>query len=239
MELLFLLGFAALFGAGGVVTAGLGGDADDESVESDTGDAPIDVDAPQLLAGTEADDDLQGGAGEDTLDGAEGADTLAGGDGADILLGRFGNDVLLGGPDGDLLKGGAGDDTLSGLDTDPDEASDDDAPDTLVGGDGEDRLVVGSGDEATGGADADSFETGGWINPDDPPEFTDFDAAEDRLVVVVPENAPGAVVLQEDPEVAGTALVLLDGQIVARLPGQFGVISLGDIEVVETLLASA
>lgn len=196
------------------------------------------------LEGGRGDDLLQGGTGDDVLLAASGADTLFGGDGADLLYGGVGDDSLSGDDGDDLLEGGQGADTLSGgdgsdllwgiLDSDRTDgvidATDVVDADRLEGGAGTDLLFLGSGDVANGGADRDAFLTGVYVDGSAPPVIEDFAPGEDILAIQVPTAATVTVAITSD---GGAAVVSANGQVVGRLDGAAGTVTLADIRVVE------
>ena len=148
--------------------------------------------------------------GDDTLDGGEGDDWLAGGDG---------NDLLDGGQGSDTQDGGNGNDTLYGAFPE----GDDYAEDYLNGGDGDDTLVLGAGDHGSGDAGADVFDLSQWLGEGGFATITDYDAAEDRIVVVYdavfhpqPQLTLAPVDGTEDVQ------ILLDGQAVGLVSGGAG-----------------
>lgn len=205
-----------------------GGNGDD-ALQGESGD--------DLLAGELGDDTLVGGAGSDTLLGSEGDDSLFGGAGADTLIGGGGDDQLVGGDSGDWLAGGSGDDQLTG-DAGQDEldggAGNDlldgrevftafPEVDFLNGGDGDDLLKVGAGDYATGGSGADLFELSDLTAGDAVANISDYDANEDRLVVVFdPTMHPDPQLSLETPKDTDDVLVLLDGVPLAMVQGGAG-----------------
>ena len=158
------------------------------------------------------DDTAQGGDGNDRLIGGTGQDQLAGGAGDDTVLGGEGDDLVSGGTGADEVDGGAGHDTLWGA---APGAADTDV-DILNGGDGDDTLHLGAGDYGHGGAGADSFTLQDF-GPGAPlMQITDFDPAEDDLVVIY-DSA-----LHPDPQLSltegnGATLLLLDGVPLASL----------------------
>ena len=196
------------------------------------------------LEGGIGDDLLRGGAGDDVLLAARGEDTLFGGDGVDLLYGGVGDDSLSGDAGDDLLEGGRGADTLNGgagsdllwgiLDSsradDVIDATDIVDADRLEGGAGSDLLFLGSGDVANGGADRDAFLTGVYVDGSAPPVIEDFVPGEDILAIQVPTAATVSVAITAD---AGAAVVSANGQVVARLDGAAGTVTLADIRVVE------
>lgn len=146
------------------------------------------------LIGTGYGDDLiRGGSGNDTLEGWFGNDTLVGDAGDDTLAGGAGNDVLYGGRGADLFSansfdlagedtiyGGAGDDHIWDA-----NVPHDDGPNTSLidGGSGDDIIGFDGGSTVTGGAGNDSLSAFIDIGVDDPTQITDFNPAEDRLMV--------------------------------------------------------
>jgi Ca2+-binding RTX toxin-like protein len=150
-------------------------------------------DGQDTLVGGRDYDSLNGGAGDDRIRtgdngepspewaaGEAGNDTLAGGGGAQALLGQEGDDVIEGGAGHDLLAGGLG-------------------FDRMFGGDGIDQLMAdGDRDLLTGGADGDYFvfsevpvrRFGGFASGTG--IVTDFDPAEDRLVIGSPLDLDAA-----------------------------------------------
>ncbi|CTQ49974.1 calcium-binding protein [Jannaschia donghaensis] len=186
-----------------------------------------------LLVGGADDDTLFGADGDDTLDGGQGDDVLQGQDGRDLLLGDSGDDLLLGGNDADLLfgengqdtlRGGTGNDILIGIESNAGVADDsvENAGDTLDGGFGNDLILVGSQDVATGGAGADTFTFGTYIEAGRSATITDFDPDEDVLEVqYVPDlQAVPVISLMEEDE---DTLVALDGVEVMRIEGITGI----------------
>lgn len=172
------------------------------------------------LRGGAGDDALGGGGGHDRLDGWEGDDALAGGRGDDRMNGGEGNDSLTGGAGNDTLVGGAGGDSLW-ADAGNDEIDGGAGNDTLSGGDGTDMLNGGAGDDVlaagtagyvTGGEGADSFhlQAGGLVT------VTDYDGAEDRLLVVYDSalHPSAALTVQDD---GADAVIRLDGVAIARV----------------------
>ena len=189
-----------------------GGDGDDSLWGDDGHDSLTGGASHDVLAGCEGDDTAQGGEGNDLVSGGTGQDQLAGGAGDDTVLGGEGNDLVFGGTGTDEVDGGAGNDTLWGAapgvtDTDVD---------ILNGGEGDDTLHLGAGDYGHGGAGADSFTLQDF-GPGAPlMQITDFDPAEDDLVVIY-DSA-----LHPDPQLSltegnGATLLLLDGVPLASL----------------------
>ncbi|BCJ89619.1 hypothetical protein IZ6_03540 [Terrihabitans soli] len=135
----------------------------------------------KTVTGGSKNETLNGDDFANVIDGRGGNDTINGGGGKDLLLGGDGHDKVNGGRGNDALVGGEGDDTLKG-----DEGRDlllgGARNDKLEGGSGNDVLIGGSGnDEMTGGEGADIFVFGNSFNRD---SITDFNAAEDRIIVL-------------------------------------------------------
>ncbi|WP_165814472.1 calcium-binding protein [Pararhodobacter oceanensis] len=202
-------------------------DGDDSLIGGGGNDTLIGGTGADILFGGAGGDDLSAGAGggilageagDDRLTGGAEADLLFGGSGDDTLSGGWGNDMLAGGTGADLLMGGAGDDTLLGYTPDAD-GSDIDGADFLNAGAGDDFLVLGSGDIASGGGGADTFVLGSWIDPEAPAQISDFDPAEDSLVVAYSANGVSPDVSSSYDSEAGALLVYADGNLLAVLPG--------------------
>lgn len=175
------------------------------------------------LAGQGGDDLLRGGTGDDTLVGGPGNDTLEGGPGEDWLMGGDGDDVLVAGPDASQLFGDAGDDLLIG--------DNHHTQSLLNGGEGDDTLRIGSNDWAEGGAGRDLFELlPGARNT----VIADFNAAEDRLRLLLPLPADGSPppddVVALDPTGDGDAVLVVNGYAVALILNGAG-LSVDDIEL--------
>jgi Ca2+-binding RTX toxin-like protein len=187
-----------------------GAAGDDSLIAGDGADSLFGGDGNDSLAGQSGDDTLLGGDGADTLMGGEGADSLDGDAGADWLAGGAGDDVLQGGAGEDTLDGGDGNDTIWG------QTSDGSEMDFLNGGEGDDVLMMGQGDIATGGSGADSFHLVDIVPGDAVAQITDYDPAEDDLVIYYDAGLHEAPVLTAEP-VAGSqdVTLLLDGVAVA------------------------
>lgn len=171
------------------------------------------------LLGADGADHLYGSAGQDTAMGGGGDDRLDGGEDADWLAGGAGADTLVGGTGGDTLDGGLGDDVLDGRDG-PDVFPE---MDFLNGGDGDDRLLIGSGDYASGGDGADWFELSDMTEGGTIAHITDYDVAEDAIVVVFDADMhPDPVLSLETPENSADVIVLLDGVPLAMVQGGAG-----------------
>lgn len=179
-------------------------------------------DADSLMGGL-GDDILYGGMGDDALWGDEGDDSLLGGEGDDWLFGGAGSDWLSGGGGNDHLIAGAGPSTLDG----------DSGNDTLIGStegaggsflngqDGDDLLQVGRGDIASGGEGSDRFEL---IDRDGTTlsKITDFDNAEDELVVVYDPSAPIPVLGLSVGALPDELILTVNGKAIAELVGAKG-----------------
>ena len=190
--------------AGGEGDDSLWGDMGDDSLSGDDGN--------DSLAGCEGDDQVTGGAGADSVLGGTGDDSLSGDAGNDLVDGGEGNDLLSGGSGSDELEGGAGNDTLWG----GAEAGSDEDVDFLNGGWGDDALHLGAGDYGNGGQGADSFTLHDFAAGSPVVQITDFDPAEDQLVVMYD------AALHPDPQLSVTAgggatILMLDGVAVASL----------------------
>jgi len=217
--------FVQLDAAG--VTTGIGGDAAGDqlsNIERVIGSAYGDT-----LYGSSADNRLEGRAGDDLLRGGLGADRLAGGDGFDTadystssaaisigLVYSIDPNAVTTGTGGDAQG-----DQLSEIEAVIGSAFNDTIVGSVIanllnGGDGDDLLHLMGADMATGGAGADRFDiqgSGGTI--------ADFNPEDDRLVVVYdPELHPDPQISVSDD--GADALVLLDGQELARISGAAG-----------------
>ena len=208
-----------LYGGAGADTL-LGGAGADVLHAEAGNDALNGGDGADALYGHEGDDALIGGDGSDSLLGGNGFDSLIGGSGDDALDGGYGRDLLAGGNGSDVLDGGEGSDTLWGQW--PDEA--DAETDFLNGGGGDDLLMLGAGDYGNGGGGADVFGLLD-IGPDDPPmQITDFNPAEDALVVLydAAQHPDPQISLVTDHD-SGAIRLLLDGVTLANFTNASGV----------------
>lgn len=177
-------------------------------------------DGADALFGHEGDDRLDGGAGNDSLLGGNGFDRLLGGSGDDTLQGGYGRDLLAGGSGSDDLDGGEGSDTIWGQW--PGERDSD--TDFLNGGAGDDLLMMGAGDYGNGGGGADVFGLLD-IGPNDPPmQITDFNPAEDALVVLydAAQHPDPRITLETDQD-GGAIRLLLDGVTLANFTNAAGI----------------
>ncbi|OAN75208.1 hypothetical protein A8B78_16765 [Jannaschia sp. EhC01] len=202
----------ALFGGEGddTLMAGAGND----EMHGDTGNDDLQGDAGV--------DFLDGGEGHDTLDGGGDRDLLFGGDGDDVLYGGAADDFLQGGMGADMLNGGSGNDTLDGVFGDG--ATDMDDADVLWGGDGDDHLIIGQGDTAHGGAGADTFTTGSYVeNAEVAGHVTDFNPTEDRIEVIFdPQESPDPTLEVLDFADGSGADIILNGEVILSVAGAQG-----------------
>ena len=134
-------------------------------------------------------EEITGTAMGELLRGTEAADRIEGLDGYDEVFGFGGDDILDGGPGNDELFGAEGDDTLSGGPGD-DFLDGREGDDTLTGGPGRDVFAYYA--ESHNGHDV----------------ITDFDVAEDRIVLSERIDRSGLVVRREG---ADTVIELPDG----------------------------
>lgn len=233
----------------------LNGDAGADIIQGQAGFDRINGNADNdLLQGRGGNDSLSGNQGEDWVDGNDGDDMVNGGTQQDTVVGGLGSDLLSGGEGSDVvISGEVLDDPLTTeqLSAIRDGATladatglalgdkiflqDDGAADTLDGGNAADVLFFGAGDTATGGAGADQFgiladSAGNGLGE---AVITDFVDGEDTLFLVL-----------EDPSIAATptvtvtddgldALVFADGQVLARVAGGAGVVTAGQVSLVE------
>lgn len=212
-------------GAGDDWLDGQGGS--DQLVGGEGNDTLIGGTGDDTLLGGDGDDDLSsgagqgvliGGAGNDAMTGGAQDDSLFGGSGNDSLQGGWGDDVLSAGRGQDVLMGGDGQDTLYGF-TPGEDGMDVDGADYLNGGAGDDMIVLGSGDIANGGDGSDLFVLGDWVDPDNPPQITDFNPASDTLTIAYDAGASlPEITTAYDSELGGMR-VLVDGEVVAVVTG--------------------
>ncbi len=211
--------------------------ADDPDVVADDPDPDPDVDDPDvvpeetdtIIAGTEEDDLIYGGDGDYIVNGGDGDDQLHGGDGSDTLNGEAGNDQLYAG-DGvvdqsiNTLNGGDGDDILYGSN---------ESENILNGDDGDDLIHIRGNDTATGGTGADSFNYSTEYGDGEIGTITDYDAAEDQIVVehMVDETSEDET---PPPEVSITvigmdAVICLDGEECMVVQGAASILTVDDV----------
>ncbi|SDE32338.1 calcium-binding protein [Kordiimonas lacus] len=205
-------GADTVYGANGFDT--IGGGAGDDILYG--------LGGPDIIYGGDGDDAIYGGNGDPTnfhrlsegesftivqrLFGGEGNDSLIGGDGAELHYGGAGNDKLYGRGGDDTLHGGAGDDWLSG-------------------GDGNDTFITGDG------ADTVYFDFDNSVNT-----VTDFDVAEDRIVI---DNHAWAVLFETGLQNATEET--MDGQSGLLIDAEAGALFLvglttSDIEDIEVVV---
>ena len=200
----------------------LGGEGNDTLDGGDGDDRLAGEDGNDSLTGGQGRDALSGGDGADSLNGGTDADFLDGGAGNDALMGWLGDDKLYGGAGADVLMGGDGNDYLDGTAQESAQVPLSDRQDYLNGDTGNDTIVAGPGDWATGGEGADEFDLAGWIDEGGGiVTITDYDPAEDRLVLVYdPLVHPEPNVTVTPPEARGMAAsILIDGIVVADVYG--------------------
>lgn len=173
-------------------------------------------------------------AGSGQVDMGAGNDWVFGQDGASSVLGGAGNDTLIG-TRSDLVFSASATDLLSYY------TSED--SDTLDGGTGDDLIAASHGDVVTSGAGADRINL--YLEADPAlsgTEITDFDPAQDQLVIAHdyfgdvpvfgrdPVPFTGEVTVTETP--AGDTIITgRDGQVLATLRGVTG-LSIG-VEIAE------
>ena len=215
--------------AGGTGADWIHGGAGQDSLHGAAGSDDLQgEDGDDLLAGGAGDDSLCGhmgqdhlvaGAGNDSLSGGDQDDVLRAGAGRDTVLGGYGDDLAIGGTGADEVDGGDGDDVLWGGQPDVDDA----AVDFVNGGAGGDQLYLGAGDYGSGGTGADAFVVQGLLAGDPVARITDYDAAEDRLVLQYDSavhDRPLVTIQTEDGSSDST--ILLDGVEVAYVIGAAG-----------------
>jgi len=92
--------------------------------------------------------------------------------------------------------------------------------------------LIGNNDIATGGDGPDGFVLGDWIDTAAAATITDFNSAEDIIVVSLKDaNADAEVTTQEDGD---DRLVLIDGVVVARVQGTFDALDGIDADIITT-----
>lgn len=135
-------------------------------------------------------------------------------DPSETVVGGEGNDVITGGETGFIAYGGPGDDTLTSL------------RDRgvgllyarLDGGAGDDSIIFGEHAVASGGEGADSFLiTPRLAGGPTPSQITDFDPAEDALVIQLATNYAGAGELTLATATYGYgSAILVDGMVAVQ-----------------------
>lgn len=227
-----------LLGEGGADTL-FGGSGDDALLAGRGDDELYGESGVDILIGGAGNDALYGGADSDFLTGVSGANSLYGGAGDDVIWGldkiedrsidevvvldeqdlqeavedRLGEDVR-------IEFGGRIEDARV-------SASDDDAqPDLLEGGFGNDFIAGDSGDTMTGGAGTDDF-LAAFAPGDAPVQITDFDAATERLEMLVSNPATAAITITDG---VNGAEVRVDAEVAVILAGvQASAITAGSI----------
>ena len=198
-----------------------------------------------IIEGLAGDDKLSGGTGSNVMDGGEGDDRVRGGADDDLLIDHAGADTMFG-YDGDdtIASAGLFDSVealgaLKGTTETPaegesfadfagqftgdtvDESITDDEGDVIDAGPGDDVILAGKGDTVTGGAGADGivyYHIGGEeATEDDPVVVTDFDPAEDAMVISYGSDSASDPVIGEDAN--GNATISIDGSVVTVLQG--------------------
>ncbi|MEL6550563.1 MAG: calcium-binding protein [Pseudomonadota bacterium] len=209
----------------------LAGQGEDTVFGHDEDDDLHGEDGDDHLFGGLGDDDLSGGAGDDSLVGGSGQDALAGDTGDDSLEGMSGDDSLSGGLGEDVLFGGYGADSLDGRVLDK-AGTDVDAPDFLNGETGDDTIFAGQGDHVSLGSGADTLFVGDWIEGENA-TLSDYDPAEDNLVVVFDDSAGSAphLALQASDADPDAAVLTLDGHPILTVNNGAG-LSLDDVSLV-------
>lgn len=218
----------------------LGGDGDDVLLGNKGFDILLGGAGNDVLAGGPDGDLLVGGAGADTLEGGAGDDILLDLSGANQLFGGAGDDILvsvgpIAGVDFSGIAGivdqeidAIGDDLYGEAfrDSDTDDiineflsADADPSADALYGGGGSDALFGDNADTLTGGNGNDAFGVL-WMPGNDPVELTDYETAREEIVIVVEDQALGAMALSfQDSTDGAAAEILLGGEVVATLTG--------------------
>lgn len=213
-----------LHGGGG--DDGLTGGDGDDVLHGEDGDDTLTGDlGADGLFGHEGDDSLAGAMGDDSLGGGGGDDRLTGDDGDDVLAGGSGADLLGGGRGSDQIEGGDGADTLWGGDAGTPDAE----ADFLNGGAGDDLLMLGAGDYANGGEGEDAFALQDLHAGDPVAQITDFDPAEDTIVVIYDATLHPQPVLSLDQPDGGSTTLLLDGVPLVNLGTALGI----DLETIQ------
>ncbi|NNE53430.1 MAG: hypothetical protein HKN30_13645 [Sulfitobacter sp.] len=178
--------------------------------------------------------DLSAGAGNDIVlfDGFRGETDLGPGDdlyqslvqgvpgGADLnaaetVLGGAGDDEITGGGAGFVAEGGAGDDILSSNRT----KGTDLGPAELDGGPGDDELTFADETRAQGGEGEDTFTVLPTLTErTGVSQITDFDPAEDTLIIQLDPDYPGPGQIDLAPTATGIGSALLvDGLVAVQL----------------------
>lgn len=212
-------------------------------------------DGDDMLCSGDGDDIITGNRGFDFIEGQEGNDFISGDYNGDIARGDEGEDTVIGGRGGDRVAGGQGNDVLFGgimneLPMNREEMEelrdgtsladilegedgtinirDDRFSDALFGGAGADELFLGSMDNGTGGAGADTFNVMQDQQDNGPATIQDFAADEDNVTIIVNGDTDIDVSVETDGE---DALVMSDGQVLARVTGAAGSLTAAEITI--------
>lgn len=215
-----------------------GDDGDDTLHGEDGSDNLMGGTGDDALFGHNGNDTLNGGAGNDDLQGSAGADEVHGGDGDDTVQGGLGNDTLFGGTGLDSLFGGDGDDVVVGLEKQTTPGME--LADFLNGGAGNDEILVGGLDIATGGSGSDTFVLGDWITEGNAAQITDFDVADDNLLLIWDDSSGDEPVvdLVADPHNETVIFVQMDGITVATVDAETG-FDISDVSLIPMSVAVA
>ncbi len=128
-----------------------------------------------LMAGNSAPRNVTGSFRDEAIISRDMSDMVDAGGGDDLVLAGAGHDLVHGGTGNDTINGGAGNDHLLGQS----------GNDIVNGGAGNDVLFAGSGtDMLTGGEGMDAFVFNNGLNENMNGFVTDFNAAEDKIVLV-------------------------------------------------------
>ncbi len=226
----------------------LSGNSDDDEIYGGAWD--------DAIGGGAGNDNLNGDNGSDTIFGGSGYDEIDGGSQSDLLVGELGDDTLVGGSGADILIGGTWDLPLAddqakedafgeyrlsvqengGENANPlirtadfsNISQSGDGSDVLIGGDGNDALFLGNHDTGVGGRGDDIFVVleGGSGSA----LIKDFNFGKDKLFiqyfeVLNPLGPPEVEIRNAGPD----AIVLVDGDIVARMEDGAGKVAASDL----------
>jgi len=224
-----------------------GTDENDLLFGTPSSDSILGLNGDDQLNGANGNDLVSGGADNDSIFGSGGNDILLGGSGDDLLSGGDSNDLLIDGNGADNLQGGRGDDLIisSGFmneqaaqdlfqNPDPDLAAStlisalefdfstdtDSKGDTVDGGYGNDTIFGGIGDRLTGGAGADTFVTGNWVEGEEATVITDFEIGQDVMLYGYDETlAEPELTMMAQANAAGgsDAIIMANGVEVIRV----------------------
>jgi hypothetical protein len=184
-----------------------------------------------ILAGHSGDDWLIAGTGPTHMIGGEGADVMLGGDEDDSLEGSEDDDLLIAGGGNNVLLGGAGNDILIGASFDQ-TGTDVGGQNFLNGGDGDDLLIAGASDYLHGGAGADIFGLGDWLQGR-AATIVDYVPGEDQILLHFDPARLGdpTVDIRFDPNAPDTAQIWLNEHLVAQVQNAPG-LSVADVGLV-------